>query len=346
MIGPNPSGKGGIASVASGMIKAGFLQKHNIEYIISHEYTGSVLKGLVFLRAEALVLSKCIFDRPTVVHIHASIKGSFFRKSMILWTVRLFGCKTIFHLHSGYFKQYVAESNSFRRWWMQKTLKKSTIVIALSKSWAAFLTEFAPGCNVEVIPNSIALHNVNSHLTEMPFRILFLGVITESKGVFELLEAVSILKPSFPEIKLILGGSGDLNLLNAKAEVLGIAANIETPGWIEADKKNEELANASIFALPSHHEGLPMSMLEAMSAGKAVIVTPVGGIPEVITDGENGLLVPVKSSEVLASAIRRLFENKTLHQTLKINARNTIVTTYQSDVVLTKLSALYTVLEN
>lgn len=342
MIGTNPTGKGGIAAVATVMINEGFLQKHNILYIVSHEQRSAPIKALIFMRALTILLSKCITSKPAIVHVHASTHGSFVRKSLLLALARSFGCKTIFHLHAAIFHTYATEeSGTIMRWWIQRTLQNSSKVVALSESWAQFLTGFTPGVNIQVVPNSVKLNPPINYLLEEPYRILFLGDLIPHKGVFELLAATALLRPSFPAIKMVFGGTGDLESLKTKAQELGISENIEFLGWVESDRKIQELARASIFASPAYAEGLPMAMLEAMSAGKAVVVTPVGGIPEVIKDGENGLLVPIKNAEALAQALKRLLENPTLQKNLGIKARETIAEHYSSDIVLSKLSVLY-----
>lgn len=145
---------------------------------------------------------------------------------------------------------------------------------------------------------------------------------------------------------MVFGGTGELESLKAKAQELGISENVEFLGWVESDRKNQELARASIFASPAYAEGLPMAMLEAMSAGKAVVVTPVGGIPEVINDNQNGLLVPPKDIDALALALRRLFESPALQKSLGTKAYDTIANHYRSDVILAKFSALYDELES
>jgi glycosyltransferase involved in cell wall biosynthesis len=77
-----------------------------------------------------------------------------------------------------------------------------------------------------------------------------------------------------------------------------------------------------VFTLPSYNEGLPMSMLEAMAAGKAVVVTPVGGIPEAVQDHENGLLVPIGDVDQLVYAFRQLFSDVALRRTWGQGARH------------------------
>ena len=346
MIGTDPAGKGGIASVASVIIKAGFLQKHTELYIISHENKDTLIKSFDFLRAFASVIQHCIRSRPNIVHVHASTDGSFIRKSLILGVARLFGCKTIFHLHAGYFQKYATEdSGIFMRWWIRRTLQKSSAVIALSESWAAFLRSYAPGIHVQVIPNSVPLVALDNHHLEEPGRILFLGDLITPKGIVELLTAVAQLKSPFPAIKLVLGGTGDIAWLRSKIHALGIEENVAILGWIESEQKAQELRRAAIFALPSHTEGLPMAMLEAMAAGKAVVVSAVGGIPDVITNGKNGLLIPAHDVAALTIALQQLLEDPNLQAMLGTQARATIAEHYSSTIVLSRLSALYDELE-
>ncbi|SJM90052.1 Glycosyl transferase, group 1 [Crenothrix polyspora] len=342
MIGTDPLGQGGITSVVSVLVNEGFLQKHNIKYIASHAEGGLVKKLASLGKSIFDVVSMCVFSKPSVVHAHSACDSSFIRKSLLLAIARVFKCKTIFHLHAAGFDQYVTEeSGPLMQWWIRRTLEKSTKVIALSDEWADFLGQYAPRADIYVVPNSVRLDLVSDHKKEVEGRILFLGRAEERKGIFELLAAIAQLKSSWPAIKLVIAGDGDLTVVQRKAEALGIVKNIEILGWIKGDQKNEELQCASIFTLPSYTEGLPMSMLEAMSAGKAIVVTPVGGIASVVNDQINGLLIPPGDASALAAALGRLLGDKQLRSQLGANARNTIADRYSSPIVLEKLSHLY-----
>jgi glycosyltransferase involved in cell wall biosynthesis len=172
-------------------------------------------------------------------------------------------------------------------------------------------------------------------------RILFLGHVGKQKGIFELLKALSLLKDSLPDIRLAICGDGQLDSAQKMADELGIGSNVEFHGWIGVDQRAEELARASIFTLPSYDEGLPMAMLEAMAAGKAIVVTSVGGIPEVIKDRENGLLVPPRNAHALAQALREILEDSSLRKRLAENSVRTIEARFSPPVVLGQLSRIY-----
>lgn len=342
MVGTDPAGKGGIASVVTVWINEGFLQKQKIVYVCSHVSDSTLSKTIAILRALTQVIRRCVLDRPTIVHVHSSSHASFIRKSVILAVARAFGCKTIFHLHSGGFHQFATvESGPLMRLWIRHTLRRSTRVFALSESWADFLAKIAPGAVIEVLPNVVPVYPRASNSLQEAGRILFLGLIDKNKGIFELLHAIARMKVLFPEIKLAIGGEGAVDAVRALARELKIEKHIECLGWIGPEQKRQELARASIFALPSYAEGLPMAMLEAMAAEKAVIATPVGGIPGVIEDGFNGLLVPAQDVHALTAALEKLMSDSELHDRIAIHARKTIEARFSADIILTKLNELY-----
>ncbi|MDB5793342.1 MAG: hypothetical protein JWQ80_3366 [Massilia sp.] len=98
---------------------------------------------------------------------------------------------------------------------------------------------------------------------------------------------------------------------------------------------------ADVFCLPSHAEGLPMSLLEAMASGCASVASAVGGIPEALEDGENGLLVPRHDAPALAAALARVLADGALRARLGSRARTTVEQHYSTDAVCGRLAAIY-----
>jgi glycosyltransferase involved in cell wall biosynthesis len=344
MIGTDPTGKGGIASVVAVLINHGFLRQHHSHYISSHAEGNSCYKLVLFGKALVQVVSQSRHSVSGIVHVHCASGASFVRKSILLCLARRCGYKTIFHLHGGGFAHYATvESSRAMQWWMRRTLEKSTQVLALSEQWANFLSQFAPQSTIDVLPNPVTLQ-VISHIATEPHRIVFLGRVEANKGIYDLLAAVSILKPTFPHIKLVIAGEGELDKVLEQAIALGIADDIEIPGWLVAEQKSQQLHHAAIFVLPSYEEGLPMALLEAMAMAKAVVVTSVGGIPSVVQHEENGLLIPPRQVTALVEALAKLLEDKQFAVNLGINARKTIEKYYSSQCVTEKLSAIYATL--
>jgi glycosyltransferase involved in cell wall biosynthesis len=139
--------------------------------------------------------------------------------------------------------------------------------------------------------------------------IFYLGWIERFKGIFELLEAVLQLKnePAIPQFNVVFGGGGGA-LQEAKYWAMehNIDDQISFLGWLTQKECLMQFEKSDIFVLPSYTEGLPNAMIEAMAAGKPIVVTPVGSIPDVIEDGINGLIIQPGNVNSLKDALSRL----------------------------------------
>lgn len=346
MVGTHPGGKGGIATVVAVLQQQGFFKENAVRYIATHAQGGGVRKLGTAIGAVCTVAWLCLTQRPAIVHVHSASRASFYRKSLILLTARLLGRKTIFHLHGAEFRQFAnVESGPLARWWIRRTLASSSMVVTLSESWSGFLRELAPTARLRVVANSVSMPVLQEPAREEAGRILFLGRAEKRKGIFELLDAIALLKQEYPEVMLVIGGDGDLQEIALTVERLQIGAHVSILGWIGTQERDEQLARAAVFTLPSHDEGLPMSMLEAMATGKAIVVTPVGGIPEAVYDQVNGLLVPPGDVEALAAAFSRLLTDITLRRRIGEQARATVAERFSTQVVMAQLASLYRELE-
>jgi glycosyltransferase involved in cell wall biosynthesis len=132
-----------------------------------------------------------------------------------------------------------------------------------------------------------------------------------------------------------------MDAARVRTDELGIAENVTLLGWIGARRREELLARATVFVLPSHAEGLPVSMLEAMAAGCPVIATAVGGIPDVISDGFNGLLIPPRDPAALARAMERLLTDPPLAFAMGRAARATIASRFTPDRAVERVGRIY-----
>lgn len=137
---------------------------------------------------------------------------------------------------------------------------------------------------------------------------LFVGRFLKEKGINELVEAARLLKGNFPDMTIQLVGSTDENPSSLSAEALealersGVVTNL---GWL--DDVRPAIRTSSVMVLPSYREGTPRAVLEAMSMGRAIITTDAPGCRETVTDGHNGLLVPVGDVGALVDAMASLY---------------------------------------
>ena len=138
--------------------------------------------------------------------------------------------------------------------------------------------------------------------------VLFLSRLVREKGVFELLSAFSCILKKYPDARLIMAGDGAARVdIQAAISAAGLKEVVSLPGYLRGKAKAEVLGKADIFVLATYYgEGCPVSLLEAMAAGLALVSTPVGGIPDVLKDGENGVLLPSADPHEICQALERL----------------------------------------
>jgi len=133
--------------------------------------------------------------------------------------------------------------------------------------------------------------------------------LVPNKGHQYLIDAISKVSKDHPNVKLLIGGDGPLkHELKSLSKQLGVEEKVVFVGKIEHEAVYRLLKCVDIYVFPSSAELFPYAILEAMAAGKPIVSTPVGGVPEVIKNGETGLLVPPKDQDKLADGIRKLIE--------------------------------------
>jgi glycosyltransferase involved in cell wall biosynthesis len=143
--------------------------------------------------------------------------------------------------------------------------------------------------------------------------VISVGRLAPEKNYCALVEAIARAAGRFPEVRCLLVGSGPCrDEILTQIESLGLTGRVMLTG--SRSDVPDLLGAADVFVLASLKEGLPVSLLEAMAAGKAVVVTSVGGMPEVIADGDNGLVVPSRDTEALAQAIEKLLRDCNLRK--------------------------------
>lgn len=328
----SPDSRGGIASVISAVVD---LPNHRdgvtVEHITTYRDTGRsdqarlASSGLRALRSRL----RRAGGKPDVVHVHVSYKGSVLRKAAVLRIARRAHVPTVLHAHSHGFKKWFDSLNPVMRAIVRRSLVADRWIVLGSTLREEYIDMFGLDPNaVVVVPNPVvgAAPATPSHRPAKgagasgALTGLFLGRLGRRKGCYELLEALASANANrpagSPEVRLVMAGDGEVEALTAEAERLGVRGQVEFPGWIGPDDRLRLLDQADFFVLPSHEEGLPMAMLEAMGSGLPVIVTPVGAIGEVIRDGENGLLVPPGDASALAGALSRLAADPALRETL------------------------------
>lgn len=166
------------------------------------------------------------------------------------------------------------------------------------------------------------------------------GRLIPWKGQRELIEAVAKLRGDLPELRLVIVGEGeDRHALTKYAEEKGVGAQVIFAGW--HDDVRPILASLDLFALPSYEEPFGLAITEAMAMELPVIACASGGVPEIITHGENGWLIPPRSSDAVAGAIKHLVANPGLCKSLAENARRTVADRFSPRAQAGRVADIY-----
>lgn len=306
LVGPSLMQRGGVVSVIKSL--EGFLNSRGatVRTIATTTEGGKSHNLRTFLSAWLSIINACTLQRADIVHLHMASRGSCLRKTILGLTCWLLRMPFVIHLHGGKFSKFHdTELGPIGRNFVDFVFRRAASVIALSQTWQEWLKTAINLKKVTIVFNGVPSYTSTQKDTTKPI-ILFLGRLCTNKGTGELINAMIDVMEKFPNSVLELGGDGDLEIYRRQASN---SPNIKFLGWIDDAGRQAALARASIYCLPSWNEGLPMSVLEAMSAGLPVVSTPVGGIPEAITEGVTGFLIPPGDIKQLAAALCKLLND-------------------------------------
>lgn len=340
-VGPRTDAQGGVSSVMAGYARSSLSRIIDLRFIATSE-TGSIIrrmaKGMLGLARVALTARSVRV--PAVFHLHMASRGSYYRKRLALGVMRRRGIARVVHLHGGEFHHFYASRNARGQRSITRTMQSADAVLVLSDTWRQRVLSFAPRARVHILPNAIVLPE--SWLTGNGQKVCFMGRIGPRKGVPELLESINAIQTLGDNVTTwVLAGDGETDWARQRVQSLPYPDRVCITGWLSREDTAQLLSESGVFVLPSHNEGLPMSLLEAMAQGCACVVTAVGGIPDVVVDGRNGLLVEAGSVTQLTEALSRVLQDVGLRTSLGVAARKTCERDHDIEIVVARLDALY-----
>ncbi|MCV2349260.1 glycosyltransferase family 4 protein [Paucibacter sp. Y2R2-4] len=343
MVGTAPDGKGGIATVIRQYQQAGLFENGAMRFLASHHDRSSLGRVLPFIQAcWSLWLAMCM-QRVSLVHAHTSHNGSFWRKLVLLWPALLLKVPVVVHLHGSDFETFYADGSRWRQACIRYLFRRSFRVLALSKEWRSWVLKVEPQATVDIVFNSLSAQRNGNSATTLPIQpaVLFLGRIGDRKGTFDLLNAFAIVFQRIPDARLLVGGDGEVEKLQAETLRLGLSQAVHYVGWVNAEQKEELFKRAWVFALPSYYEGLPMAILEAMARSRAVVSCPVGGIAEAVEHEVSGRLVQPGNVNELAETLTLMLSDRDLAHRLGQNGRLAFEAKFSNDANLPTLLNIY-----
>lgn len=354
MVGPAPPQIGGMESFVGDLMRTEAFQSAKIELLniskpklaqkprkqIHSGYGNSFKRGaslivLSFgysLRFSWRYLSKFITHRFQLVHIHTASYTSFWEKCFYISLAKTFRKMVVLHIHGALFDRFYLDSAPLLQKLLRFFLNRCDHVIVLSERWHEFFCTLIPKERLTIVTNGIDLapfQGIRIEKSGIP-RVLFLGEVGQRKGIYDLLRAAARLVASGTVCHFDIVGPGEIERAKTVAQDLGIDTAVTFWGPKIGAEKVARFANASLLTLPSYAEGLPIVILEALAAGLPVVATRVGGIPEVVSEGENGFLIEPGDVERLTERIGALLNYPDMRMAMA--RKNRVMAQQQYDI--------------
>lgn len=341
MLGSALDVRGGVSAMVRVYVEQGLFARRGVDYLATH-CDGSKWKKLgQAARAWVAFMARLLTGRIALLHVHLSSDSSFWRKTGFIVPAHALGVPYVIHMHGGDFLEYYRDvcPAPVQRY-IRYMLRRARAVIALSNEGRAALLKIEPAQNVVQIPNPVEIPSWQAALDAARPTVLFLGVIKAAKGCWELLRAWPTVVAAVPSARLVLAGSGEIDAARSLAAELGVSDSVVMPGWTLGEAKAALLRDAWIYALPSHWEALPMSVLEAMAAGVPIVASDVGGIPMAVGD-RAGILVKPKDEAPLAKALIELLRDDARRKAMGASARARAVEHFSAATIVPRIEALW-----
>lgn len=298
---------------------------------------------------QAAALADRLRDAPDVRHLHAHFAHG---TTTVTWLASIITGQPF--SFTGHAKDIYAESLN-PAGLLRRKLLAAEFAITCTEANVRHLREVAPEATVHRI-----YHGLNADIARLldgaapsprgngRLRLLGVGRLVEKKGFDVLVEACKILdRRGVPFEAAIVGQDGDHGaLLRERIHRLGLDGRVTLPGAAGQEQLYEEYRHASAVCLPCRllaedRDGIPNVLVEAMACGAPVVSTGVSGIPELVADGENGLLVPPDDPDALAEALIRLHEDPALAERLARAGEETVRERFDGDRLARRLAALF-----
>lgn len=299
-----------------------------------------------------LMLAVTIRRRRTqIVHLNSVMDHrAFWRDSVYGAISKALGCKVVLQMHGGALGDLVRYPVLRRaaRWGLAVP---DAVVLLANKEKRDFMEEGITQ-RLFVIPNGIdigpyqAISRIHSGRVH---RLVYMGRLVRSKGIFEAIEAVAHLRadPEFRNLELVIAGTGpDQREIEIAIQRNGLSDRIRLIGPVEGDAKIRFLQDADLFVFPTYHrEGLPYTVLESLAAGTPVIATRVAGIPDVVVDGVHGRLIEPRDPGQVVAAVRELGASNAKLRAMSVECRTWAAERFSLDRLARRLEEVYAALD-
>lgn len=341
LVGPGLNVKGGITTVLNSYLDSVLANKVEFDFVPTMEDGSKIKKLLVAIKGYFLFLK--LLNKCEIVHIHMAAQASFTRKSIFVKKAYKKKKKIIIHQHAGSFNSFfLKESSAKKQEKIKRIFSMAEKVIVLSEEWKDFFIQN----NISSFEKIMVVHNG----VEIPTKkekdysnknVMFLGRLDEKKGIYDLIKAIPLILEKCPDAEFYFAGDGEMQKSQEMVKTLSLNDCVHFEGWITKNEKEALFGKCSVFILPTYFEAMPMSVLEAMSYGLATITTEVGGIPQIVQKGENGVFVTPGDIEGIAEVATKILLDEKAKRFIGENAIRKIEKDFSVDSVLESVYEIY-----
>ena len=316
----------------------------------SHANRFSAIPAAVKPIFDAFALRKVLrnnnFD---AVYINPSFNlKSVFRDGLFAWVITSMGIKNSFAFFHGWnrgFEKTVLSSRLLKRAF-RSIFAKLRFLAVLSSSFRETLIKL--GLPAEKILQFSTMFDPdlfagsNSPKERKP-HLLFMSRLVKEKGCYEALQAFAILSAKYPDLMLTVAGDGpEMRNLMQLAEQCGIAENVVFSGYVRGTQKAKILNEAGLLLFPTYYgEGCPIIILEAMAAGMGIVTSFDGGIPDIVRQGENAIMLEQLSALQIAAAADELLSDDLKLRTMQHANRQKAWNCFEAGIITRKIEGLY-----
>ena len=304
-LGPDPAGPGGMPAVVRGLLASPLSEHYDQSAVATYRVVAPWRRHLLFVAAVARTALWCVRPGPRLLHIHTAVRGSLYRKAVLVALGRVLRRPVVLHLHAGAgdIAAFATRLGPLRRFAFRRTFALADRVLSVSRAGAAEIERRFGARAVRVVPNAAPRVGAAAPIpARQAATVLYLGGFDDpAKGGDVLVRSLPALLERVPGVRVQLAGPGAAP--PALAPLSERHAGVRWLGWLDEAAKATAFRDADVVVLPSITEGLPVALLEAMAYGRAIVATRAGGLPEVLTDARDALLVPAGDPGALAEAL-------------------------------------------
>lgn len=341
MVCPDIEGSGGISRVVRIWRNGGIFSKEKVTHI-STITDKKVNKGFYLLKA--LISFFFLLTRwDPLVYVHTSSYNSFRRKSLFILTALIFKRRVVLHIHPTHFHQFVLGLSGVEKILTRVLLNRIHSFVVLTEEMRANIRELMPKRPVYVLRNPVNMDEMKrpEDCKRACNKLLYLGWYLREKGVYDLVDAIEIIVSKGIAVSLDCYGTRQLDKLRSYVKRMQLQHVISVNDWIDDREKYNALFKATALVLPSYSEGIPNVILEAMATRTPIISTLVGGLKEVLKDGESAIIAQAGNPVDLSEKILKCLSDAGIRDKITSNAYREALDKYDVSIIVKDLSRIF-----